>query len=562
MKKRIVQAIICIVVCISFIISAPSVIAASAVSDAMNGIAGYIGARDGSDLAEDHLADKVGTSAEWYVFALVHSDPAPDFASYRAALLRYLDENKVAGASTRLKFALSLIATGDRDDPYVEQTLGDSVGEQGIMSLVFGLHVYNNLKSESDADALISDISALRKDDGGWSITGNYSDVDVTAMTLQALAPYYGKNDRVTEAVDECIQLLSGRQLENGGFSSYGAENCESCAQVIIALCSLGIDPDADPRFVKNGNSALDGLLSYRREDGSFSHISGGESSELATAESYDALTAVRLLEKGRLLYVFPEIATVVPAEPEDPGDPGDPENSEEHDAAGATAKTDGDKAPVTEPRSDNNTENVKNDGNDAGKEVRKISYKLPLCLSIAGAAAVVFIILILLKKKNIKNYIFTAAVALALIAAVLLTNITAESEYYGKKAEKENVSGRVTMSIECSSLIGLAEKGAIPDGGVILELTEFEIAEGETAYDILVEAARENGILLDMKGSGKMVYISAIASVYEYEYGELAGWIYRVNGEMPSVGCAAYDLSDGDVIEWSYSLQMGSDLE
>ena len=498
MKKRVVSAVTCLIVCISFVISAPSSFAASAVSDAKEGMIGYIGARDEADFAENFLNDKVGTSAEWYVFALVHSEPAPDFATYRAALLKYLEENRVAGASTRLKFALSLIAAGDRENRYVEQTLGDSVGEQGIMSLVFGLHVYNNLQTEFDVSGLISDILELRKEDGGWSVTGNSSDVDVTAMTLQALAPYYGENEVVAGAVDECVSLLSSRQLENGGFSSYGAENCESCAQVIIALCSLGIDPAADPRFVKNGNSALDGLLSYRRADGGFSHVQGGDLSELAAAESYDALTAAELLEKGRLLYLFPEI----PA--------GDSEGPE------ATGKTDESNSPVTGQTPDSDTENVKNDGNKPDKEVKKTSYKLPLCLAIAGAAAVVFIVLILLKKKNVKNYIFTAAVALALIAAVLLTNISTKSEYYGKKTEKENAVGRVTMSIECSSLIGLADKGAIPDGGVIMGVTEFEIAEGETAYDILVEAAREKGILLDMKGSGMMVYISAIASVYE----------------------------------------------
>ena len=110
MKKRVVSAVIYLVLCISFVINAPSAFAASAVSDAKDEIIGYIGARDEADFAENFLNDKVGTSAEWYVFALVHSEPAPDFATYRAALLKYLEENRVAGASTRLKFALSLIA--------------------------------------------------------------------------------------------------------------------------------------------------------------------------------------------------------------------------------------------------------------------------------------------------------------------------------------------------------------------------------------------------------------------------------------------------------------------
>lgn len=550
MKKRVVSALICLVICILQLVSAPSVFAASGISNAADGIINYLGANDEADLAKNILEGKIGTSAEWYVFALVHSETAPDLAPYRASLLSYLEENRVAGASTRLKFALSLIAAGDRDNAYIGQTLADSVGEQGIMSLVFALHIYNNLKTGFDASGLISDILALRKDDGGWSITGNYSDVDVTAMTLQALAPYYGKSRDVTAAVEDCIELLSDRQLASGGFSSYGAENCESSAEAVIALCSLGIDPDADPRFVKNGKSALDALLSFMREDGSFSHTAGSEASELATAESFDALTAVKLLEKGRSLYIFPKIT-------------GEKPNAD--DPIEVTTEKGGKTDPVTGQPSGNTAENDKNNGKNDSKAVedeKKLSYKLPLCLAIAALSAVIFIILIILKKKNIKNYIFVAAVALVLIAAVLLTNISTKSEYYGARAKKENAVGSVTVSIECASLIGIAGEERIPGDGVVLEAAEYEIAEGETAYDILVEAARENGILLDMKGSGKMVYISAIASLYEYEYGELAGWIYRVNGEMPSVGCGAYTLSDGDVIEWSYSLQMGSDRE
>ena len=57
------------------------------------------------------------------------------------------------------------------------------------------------------------------------------------------------------------------------------------------------------------------------------------------------------------------------------------------------------------------------------------------------------------------------------------------------------------------------------------------------------------------------MAYIRGIAYIYELEYGDLSGWIYRVNGESPSVGCGSYILSDGDRIVWHYSLEQGEDI-
>ena len=63
-------------------------------------------------------------------------------------------------------------------------------------------------------------------------------------------------------------------------------------------------------------------------------------------------------------------------------------------------------------------------------------------------------------------------------------------------------------------------------------------------------------------EGAGGMVYVSGIGYLYEFDYGDLSGWMYRVNGETPSVGCAEYALSDGDQVEWLYTCDLGNDLE
>ena len=88
-------------------------------------------------------------------------------------------------------------------------------------------------------------------------------------------------------------------QKPSGGFSSYGTENCESSAQVILALCQLGIDID-DPRFVKNGKTALDAMQSYRNKDGSYRHLADGDATEIATCQATMALVALEQRSKGQ----------------------------------------------------------------------------------------------------------------------------------------------------------------------------------------------------------------------------------------------------------------------
>ena len=89
------------------------------------------------------------------------------------------------------------------------------------------------------------------------------SDADSTAMVLQALAPHR-ENERVALAVEKALAFLSRRQLADGDFAAFGVANPESTAQVIIALCALGIDPE-DGRFVKDGKGLWDGIEKYRR---------------------------------------------------------------------------------------------------------------------------------------------------------------------------------------------------------------------------------------------------------------------------------------------------------
>ena len=115
-------------------------------------------------------------------------------------------------------------------------------------------------------------------------------------------------------------------------------------------------------------------------------------------------------------------------------------------------------------------------------------------------------------------------------------------------------------MSIDCLTIAGEGEN--VPESGYILEESSFEIKEGETAFELLERVSREQGILLDIKGSDDMIYVSGIAGIYEFDYGELSGWMYYVNGKAPSVNSSQYVLKDGDRVEWRYTREIGHDLD
>ncbi|CAH0122442.1 hypothetical protein PAE9249_04992 [Paenibacillus sp. CECT 9249] len=114
---------------------------------------------------------------------------------------------------------------------------------------------------------------------GGWALGEKAAnpDPDITAMAIQGLAAYIDTNPAVKAAVDRGIQWLSDNQTPDGGFASWGTVNVESIAQVVVALTAVGIDPHTDPRFVKNGHSAIDALLTFAAPDGGFMHVKPGD---------------------------------------------------------------------------------------------------------------------------------------------------------------------------------------------------------------------------------------------------------------------------------------------
>lgn len=170
------------------------------------------------------------------------------------------------------------------------------VQKQGINGPIFTLialdsHNYPTM-GDVTREKLIQVILDAQLTDGGWALSGTKADPDMTAMAIQALAPYYKTNETVKAAVDKALGALSALQRNDGGFGSWGTVNSESCAQVIVALTALGLDPTCDSRFVKNGKTPLDALAGFYVTGGGFRYTANGDLDGMATEQGYYALAA------------------------------------------------------------------------------------------------------------------------------------------------------------------------------------------------------------------------------------------------------------------------------
>lgn len=586
-----------------------------------DGIVAYNGSGGNQDFIDGYLSDNAGVMSEFYAIALSQSGNY-DFSRYESALLSYLDTHEIYSAASREKYALALSAAGSTDS-YIADTADEAIGGLGLMSLVFGLHLLNNGYDSAlySTDGLVSEILSRQKSDGGWAVMGSYGDVDVTAMTLQALAPHCGRGD-VGAAVDSGVGLLSRKQLDSGGFMTMGAENCESAAQVIIALSALGIDAQTDDRFIKNGCSVMNAMMGYRCTDGSFAHTD--VSNDNATEEAFCALTAYKRYCYGQgSLYLLDHVDHSAPSNHNDtPNTPqnnggsssssnrSNNNNNNNADNSGSNNSDNNSHSNDSQQTDENGSRIIVINGqkfieatNAAGESVTinvseteaaqqqativrpthgsfqssatddsrfknasadeaggKGSYKpyaiLGIVLATGGACAVLY----LLKKRNKKHYIAVAIIAAAGILFILLTNFQSADSY--RQPVKADGELTVTLSIRCDT-VKEREKANyyIPDNGIILDTTTFTADGGDTVYDILLQAAKAYPIVLDNRGAEGAAYIAGINSLYEFDYGELSGWMYRVNGEFPDVGCQSYTLSDGDTIEWLYTTNIGKDL-
>lgn len=317
-----------------------------------------------AQLATTVTAPSFGTNAgEWTVFSLARGN---HFAKDNAYFTDYynrivttvneiaaevnmngaLDKNK-STENSRLIVALSAIgknATAVGDWNLVEAYSANGInwikkqGMNGTIWTLIALDSGNYATSDPTIrQQCIDSILEARHNDGGWSLVtakAQPSNVDITCMTLTALYPYRDQ-EAVATACAEAIEWLSDSQLTSGGFPYGQGETSESCAWAIVALTTWGINPDTDSRFIKDGKSPIDNLLTYYvEEEAMFEHGKGAGSNAMATDQGCYALVAYdRFIGGEKALYDYSDVTFEVvtpnenPVEPEIPDEPDTPVN-------------------------------------------------------------------------------------------------------------------------------------------------------------------------------------------------------------------------------------------
>ena len=153
-------------------------------------------------------------------------------------------------------------------------------------------------KTQATRELYIKEILKQQLKDGGFALTGEKADPDITAMALQALSKYQNKKE-VKHATEKALNCLSKMQNKDGGYESFGSANLESSAQVLTALCELGISPK-DKRFVKNGNTVIDNMMTFYTKEGFIHTKDGSGNSMMSTEQAFYALVSYQRVTEGK----------------------------------------------------------------------------------------------------------------------------------------------------------------------------------------------------------------------------------------------------------------------
>ena len=574
------------------------------------------------------------TNGEWRVIGLVRAGrEVPD--SFYEAAVKYVQDNidesgrLHAAKSTdnsRMIVALTAIGNDVTDVGGYDLLSGlddmDYIGNQGINGTIWALiafdsHDYEIPTGDVTREKLVQAILDAQLSGGGWALAGTVGDPDMTGMALQALAPYYGSNAAVTTAVDKALTWLSGIQAKDGTFTCSEGVTSESLSQVITALTALGINPETDSRFVKNGVSAVDALSKFYVEGGGFKHGLTGERNMMATEQGYYALVSYyRLLQGKTSLYDMSDVTIQTAAKDQEAADAVEALI----DAIGMVTKDSGDKIKAAR------------DAYNALTDAQKALVENYKTLTDAEAKYAELV-------KTAEDEVATKAVEDKIDA---IGTVTLSSENKIKEArnayealtdiQKALVSNLDKLESAEKALAGLKDEAAadaveklIDAIGTVTLDSEDKITAARNAYDALTEAQKKlvenyktltdaESKLNELKstvsvtftllgcskhGSDKVHtlaggnlstwiakktykvapgatvkdvldkalaeagmacsnptgnYVESINGIGEFTNGSNSGWMYTLNGTHPNLGVAEQTVKNGDVIVFHYT--------
>lgn len=276
-------------------------------------------------LSDAEVFEAGSSICDWIAIALAFSGETDAYGDYLERLEAYVtDSYKEKGgldevaATPYQRCVLTILALGGEPQAFGKDAegdpinmlsegtyyfKGDSLGAQGITGHIYALLALDTKNYQLPEDAVYTRENMIRailenqSEDGGFSLSGNGNDVDITAMALQALAPYK-EQQAVNTAIEKALEWLSGEMPQYGTFVSGTSETCESTAQVIQAMCALELEVTGEERFQKNGMTPWEGMQQFRLEDGTYVHTLEEQNGNLiATEQALLALEAMQVRE-------------------------------------------------------------------------------------------------------------------------------------------------------------------------------------------------------------------------------------------------------------------------
>lgn len=535
-----------------------------------------------STLAELNREKNVYTGSvkgEWKVLALARggitsgtdTDPMSAAVGYQDSLAQALQRGKLTATTDYARAVLAMTSLG-LDAP--KATLDavrdyDKAAAQGINAVTYALIALDSKPYDSGDTTLrekyVTFLLNNSCDKGGWVYGGDTSaaaDVDMTAMVIQALAPYYSTDTRVKDAVDSGLAVLKSRQERTGGFSSSGSYNAESTAQVIVALTALGIDPtkwtNADP---------IDALLHfYNSKSAMFRHSVNGADDQMATEQSAYALVAYRrfVMNQNRLYDMsdaFGDDSGVTDAQ------------QAVSDAKMEISSLGTPNIPMTIA---NTAEDVKN-------------YFTDTWLKMVTTKGPTYEVSIVEGEISAGGFYPAQAGTEAAPDGVFGRYIAYVTITMGEVSDTVRISGSIvptayvapkediTVSFE---LLGDTHHTITDDSDihsyrfnadelpVWIKTVDVTVPGGSTVGDVFKKVMDERGFTYEGLAQG---YISSIdnpndteKALTEKDTGNDAGWMYLVNGTHPSINLNGYELTGGEVITWhwtdDYRIEEGSE--
>lgn len=446
------------------------------------------------------------------------------------------------------------------------------VSEQGNNGTAFALialdsgNYYDNATGTTVRNAWVNSLLDAQISDGSWGIDADFpgSNVDMTAMVVQALAPYCSTNANVKDAVDKAVKWLSAEYQKTGDYGS-----SESAAQVIVALSALNIDAKIDSRFQHNGISVLSNFLSYADPNSKgFLHDKQPNSTVNQMASEQAAYTLVaydRYVNGSKRLYDMSDVTKRENADAQAVIDMINQIGYVDESSYNAIAEarnaynklSAADKAKVenynTLTAAETSYKAILKQKRTEQYNLLKTHYDDLLSDKTKkyGTAA----------KKKLASILQQAQTDMN--AAESCERVTAiyDQAVYDLDAVKPGdieVTFRLIGALEATQDVDLTKDSYLPEYVTWVPTKTYALQENATVYDLFTEAMSDAGLRYIGAESNYVstIYAPSCLGGYalsEFTNGKKSGWMYTVNGKHPNQGLKNWTLNDGDVVIWHY---------